>query len=95
MYNYTNEKEELCVQTHYQLIQFHGLCGIDTNVKNDSLTIFTDNKKKNMTINWTKIKTHLSPSKIYAEQNEKMRGLSWFMRIVSRSQIQENNDQKQ
>ena len=67
----------------------------DTNVKNDSLVIFINNKKKNTTLNWTTIKTHLSPSKIYDEQNEKMRGLSWIMRILSRSQIQENNDRKQ
>ena len=34
------------IQTHHQLIQCYGLGGIDTKVKNDSLTIFTDNKKK-------------------------------------------------
>ena len=34
------------IQTHHQLNQCHGLGGIDTKVKNDSLTIFTDNKKK-------------------------------------------------
>ena len=66
-----------------------------TLVKNDRLAIFTDNKKKNMTINWTTIETHLSPSKIYDEENDKLRVLSWIMRIVSRSQIQENNDRKQ
>ena len=66
-----------------------------TLVKNDRLAIFTDNKKKNMTINWTTIEYRLSPSKIYDEENEKMRGLSWSMKIVSRSQILDNNDIKQ
>ena len=51
-------------------------------------------QKENMTINWTTIETHLSPSKIYDEENDKLRVLSWIMRIVSRSQIQENNDRK-
>jgi len=41
----------MCVQTHHQLIQSYGLGGMYTLVKNDRLAIFTDNKKKNMTIN--------------------------------------------
>ena len=51
-------------------------------------------QKENMTINWATIETYLSPSKIYDEENDKLRVLSWIMRIVSRSQIQENNDRK-
>ena len=34
------------IQTHHQLNQCHVLGRRETNMKNDSLTIFTDNKKK-------------------------------------------------
>ena len=64
---------------------------LNANVKNDSLPVFINNKKKTWqsTEQWS-----ILTSLLFKIMNSKMRGISWIMRIVSRSQIQENNDRK-
>ena len=62
------------------------------NVKSNPLTTFINNKKK--TWQSTKQRSILT-SLLLKIMNSKMRGTSLIMRIVSRSQIQDNNDRKQ